>query len=83
MLIFKDVINTQRTTILRRTEIAGEPTVRKSVRITERPTEIYQTEKHQDERIHKHGISCENLKMISGTAWVIIIGDSIENIVHG
>jgi len=53
------------------------------VRITERPTEVHETKVDEEDRIHKHGISCENLKMISGTAWVIIIGDSIENIVHG
>jgi hypothetical protein len=62
------------------------PEGRKSVRITERPTEIYEPEKpvaDENDRIHKHGMSCDNLRMISGTAWIIIIGDSIENVVHG
>ena len=37
----------------------------------------------EEEEVHKHGISWENIKQISSTAWVIILGDSIENIVHG
>ena len=58
---------------------------RRSVRISERPTEIYETEKtwEPEQTEHKHGISCANMKKISGTAWVIISGDCIENFVHG
>merc|ERR1712130_63490 len=82
----KGVLQTKRTTILR---APGTDYERKSVRISEYPAS-YQDEPqpfafdaHDEGQIHKHGISCENLKMISGTAWVSIVGDSIENVVHG
>ncbi|CAG5106592.1 Oidioi.mRNA.OKI2018_I69.chr1.g2910.t2.cds [Oikopleura dioica] len=81
------VIDTTRTTILRKTEAE----TRKSVRITERPSEIVEDNGQywnesagkNDDEVHKHGISWKNIKQISSTAWVIIVGDSIENIVHG
>ena len=69
-----------------KSQAAEQPAERKSVRITERPTEVFEVgdlDWENKEKEHKHGISCSNIRKISKTAWVIVAGDCIEQVVHG
>ena len=39
--------------------------------------------KDEEKGYHKHGFSWENIKTIQSTAWLTVVGDAVENIVHG
>ena len=66
------VINTKATTKYQKKQKLPEPEIREEPEV-----------KMADEAYHKHGFSCANIKQIRSTAWLTVIGDAIENVVHG